>query len=98
MFENGRKEVLSVIKQYPVKTIGVYFNYPEELLFERAKTSGRDAGVLRVSKDFNDLIIRQRTRMQPPNPADFDYFFEVNSVDDLSGVMEKVVALFEKEV
>ncbi|MEI6863939.1 MAG: AAA family ATPase [Candidatus Adlerbacteria bacterium] len=96
MYENGRKQVLDIIKKYPGKTIGVYFNYPEEVLFERVKNSQRDTKVLSVSKDFNELIVKQRERFQPPNPSDFDYFFEVTNPDQLSEISKEIIELYKQ--
>lgn len=94
MYENGRKDVLDVIKEKGKKTIGIYFNYPEEVLLQRAASSGRDINVLSVSKDFNELIINQRTRFQPPHPGDFDYFFEVTDPADLPQVRNDILTLY----
>lgn len=95
MYENGRKNVLNIIKKYPVKTIGVYLNFHEEILTERVKHSGRDTSVLSVSKDFNDLIVNQRVRFQPPNRDDFDYFFEVTHPDKLPEVKNQILELYK---
>lgn len=95
MYENGRKDVLSIINKYPMKTIGLYLNYPEEIILERAKNSKRDIKVLSVSKDFNELIVNQRTRFQAPNRTDFDYFFEVKNPEELPDIKNKIVELYK---
>lgn len=93
IYENGRRQVLDIIKRYKVRTVGVYLNYPEEVLIERAERSQRDIEVLRVSKDFKDLIINQRTRFQPPDGSDFDHFFEVTDPAELPAVERKIIEL-----
>lgn len=95
MYENGRKDVLSIINQYPVKTIGVYLNFPEDILLERVEHSGRDTSVLSVSKDFKDLVVNQRVRFQPPNKNDFDYFFEATNPEELLEVKTKILELYK---
>src|SRR3989339_619140 len=83
MYERGRKLVFRLVKKYDYKIIGVYFNFPEEFLINRIKKSKRTTKILRVSKDFNELIINQRTRMQAPNSKNFDEFYIIKSEDDL---------------
>jgi len=95
MYEKGRQGVFDIIKKYPAKTIGLHFNYPEELLSKRVEQSGRSTEVLSVSKDFQELIVNQRTRFQPPNPTDFDYFFEVKDPADLPRVTKEILALYQ---
>lgn len=97
MYENGRKDALSVIGQYKVKTIGVFFNYPETVLLERVKHSERDTKVLVVSKDFNELVVNQRTRFQPPNKDDFDYFFEITDPVNLPEIKRKIIELYKED-
>lgn len=94
MYQNGRKDVLSIIKQYSTKSIGLYFNYPEEIILERVKVSKRDTSVLSVSKDFEELVVNQRTRFQPPNETDFDYFFEVKNVTELLAIKDTILKLY----
>lgn len=93
MWLKGRKLVLDLSKKFDYKVVGVYFDFLEEVLFERAKISDRSLNVLRTSKDFNDLIINQRTRMQPPHPAEFDTFFTANSQDDLKTIKENLIKM-----
>lgn len=95
MFDEGRKDVLGLIKKYPGKTIGLYFNYPEEIIMDRVRESNRDVNVLRTSKDFEDLVVNQRSRFQVPNPSDFDYFFEVKDPQELPAISEKIVRLYK---
>lgn len=94
MYENGRKDVLNIVDQYKYKTIGVYFNYSEEVLLNRVEYSGRDTKVLVVSKDFNELVVNQRTRFQPPNKDDFDYFFEITDPADLPEIKGRIIKLY----
>ncbi|MEK7093834.1 MAG: AAA family ATPase [Patescibacteria group bacterium] len=94
MFENGRKDLLKIIKNYPGKIIGIYLNYSEEILSERIKKSDRDINVLRTSKDFGNLLINQRTRFQPPNYSDFDYYFEVKDPNELPNISTQIFKIF----
>jgi predicted kinase len=84
MFKNGRSLIFKLAKKYNYKVVGVYFDLPEETLFDRVKKSKRTTKILRVSKDFNELIINQRTRMQEPNPKSFDKFYIIKTEKDLS--------------
>jgi len=93
MYERGRKLVFSLAKKYKYKVIGVYFNFPEEFLINRIKKSKRTTKILRVSKDFNELIINQRTRMQVPNPKEFDKFYEIKSEEDLNNVKINLIKI-----
>lgn len=93
MYERGRKLVFSLAKKYKYKIIGVYFNFPEEFLINRIKKSKRTTKILRVSKDFNELIINQRTRMQVPNSRDFDKFYEIKSEKDLNNVKINLIKM-----
>ena len=93
MWKKGRQFLFKLAQKFEYKTICVYFDYPEEILFERAKESKRNTQVLRVSKSFEDLIIKQRTRMEIPNPKDFDLFLHIKSEADLSLVEQKLLKL-----
>lgn len=86
MYERGRRLVFKLAKKYKYKTIGVYFDFPEEILINRIKKSKRTTKILRVSKDFNDLIINQRTRMQAPEPNNFDRFYRITTEEELNKV------------
>lgn len=96
MFQDGREHMLGMLKRYPTETIGVYFNYPEEVLVERVKHSGRDTRVLTVSKDFEELIVKQRARFQVPNENDFDHFFEIRDPSELDELKGKLIELYRK--
>jgi len=93
MYERGRKLVFRLVKKYDYKIIGVYFNFPEEFLINRIKKSKRTTKILRVSKDFNELIINQRTRMQAPNSKNFDEFYIIKSEDDLIKVKNNLIKI-----
>lgn len=91
MYERGRKLVFELVKKYKYKIIGVYFDFPEKILVSRIKKSKRTTKILRVSKDFNELIINQRTRMQVPNSQDFDQFYIIKSKGDLIKVKNNLI-------
>ncbi len=95
MWSNGRKLIFKLAKKFDYKIIGVYFDLPENLLFERVKNSKRDEAVLRVSKDFNDLIINQRTRMEIPISKDFDKFFVIKSAEDLKQTKSNLIKIIK---
>lgn len=93
MYKQGRKFVFQLAKKYRYKTIGIYFDFPEEFLINRIIKSKRTTKILRVSKDFNELIINQRTRMQVPSPKDFDKFYTIKSEEDLIQVKSNLVKI-----
>lgn len=95
MYESGRKLIFSLAQKFNYKIIGVYFDFPEEFLISRIKESKRTTKILRVSKDFNDLIINQRTRMQVPNPKDFDKFFVINSENDFNKIKKDLIEIIK---
>lgn len=91
MWIKGRELVLELCKKFNYRVIGVYFDFSEELLIQRIEKSGRSTNVLRLSKDFKDLIIKQRDRMQPPDPAQFDEFFIITSEEETKTVQEELI-------
>ena len=93
MWLKGRQLVFDLCKRFNYKLVGVYFDFPEELLLERVKISRRSFNVLRVSKDFSDLIINQRTRMQAPGPLEFDVFYTIKSPKDLLIIKQKLASI-----
>ncbi|MDB5260476.1 MAG: hypothetical protein JWN37_707 [Candidatus Nomurabacteria bacterium] len=95
MYENGRRDVLKVIKNHDAKTIGLYFNYEEKIIMDRVKISNRDIDVLSVSKNFEELIINQRARFQSPNKDEFDYFFEVTHPEELLDVKKRIIEILK---
>lgn len=94
MYIEGRKLVFSLCKKFNYRVVGVYFDFPEELLVDRIKTSGRDTVVLRKSVNFPDLIVNQRTRMQPPESSEFDEFLVVKSEEKIPGLKNKLIQKF----
>jgi len=93
MWLKGRQLVSNLCKRLNYKLVGIYFDFPEELLFERVKIYKRPFSILRVSKNFNDLIINQRTRMQVPDPLEFDIFYAIKSPEDLLIIKQKLVSI-----
>lgn len=93
MYESGRKLIFKLAQKFDYKIIGVYFDFPEDFLISRIKKSKRTTKILRVSKDFNDLIINQRTRMEIPKPKDFDLFYTIKSENDLIKVKNNLTKL-----
>lgn len=83
MYRKGRELIFNLSKKYNYKIQGVYFDYPENTLFERAQISNRNTAVLNRSRDFNELIINQRTRMEIPNSHNFENFFTIKSEAEL---------------
>lgn len=96
MYSSGRKLVFSLAKKFNYKIIGVYFDFPEEFLISRIKKSKRTTKILRVSKDFNDLIINQRTRMEIPKPKDFDLFYTIKSESDFNKIKKDLIQIIKK--
>lgn len=95
MWLKGRELVFELCKKYNYKVVGVCFDFPEEVLFERAKISERSLNVLRTSKDFNDLIINQRTRMQVPDPSEFDIFFTIQNPGELEQIKKELETILK---
>jgi len=93
MYERGRRLVFRLVKKYDYKVIGVYFDFPEEFLISRIQKSKRTTKILSVSKDFNDLIINQRTRMQVPDSKDFDLFYTIKSDSGLIKVKDSLIKI-----
>lgn len=88
MWSRGRKMIFKLCKKFKYKTIGVYFDYPEEVLIDRIKKTSRSTEALRLSKTFNKLIINQRSRMQEPKKKEFDEFFVVKKEGDLEKIIK----------
>lgn len=95
MYKKGRDLIFKIAKKFNYKIIAVYFDFPEELLISRIKKSNRTTKILRVSKDFNDLIINQRTRMEIPNQKDFDKFFIIKSENDKEKVKNELIKILK---
>lgn len=95
MWKKGREFIFKLCKKFDYKIIGVYFDYLENLLFERVKISNRNTAVLRRSKDFSELIINQRSRMEPPNKKDFDKFFVIKSENDLVKTKNELLKIID---
>jgi predicted kinase len=95
MYEDGRKFIFNLCKNFNYKNIGVYFDFPEDFLIERIKKSKRTTAILNVSRDFNDLIINQRTRMEIPSPNDFEKFFVIKSEKDLIKIKNKLIKILK---
>lgn len=93
MYEKGRKLIFKLAKKFDYKIIGVYFDFPEEFLMNRIKKSKRTTKILRTSKNFNDLIVNQRTRMQIPNSKDFDQFYTIKKDSDLNKVKNSLIKM-----
>jgi predicted kinase len=93
IYDRGRKLIFKLAKKYKYKIIGVYFNFPEEFLIKRINKSKRTIKILRVSKDFNELIVNQRTRMQIPSAKDFDQFYEIRSEKDLTKIKTNLIKI-----
>ncbi len=91
LYSNGRKTIIKLCKKYNYKVVGVYFDFPEEILFERAKSSERNKDVLRVVKDFKDLITIQRDRLEIPKRSEFNEFFVVKSLLEVQKLQKLLV-------
>lgn len=93
MYINGRTMIFDLCKKFNYKVIGVHLDLSEEILFNRTQDSNRSLNVLRTSKDFNDLIINQRNRMQPPESSEFDEFFNIKLEGEIVEVENKLKKL-----
>ncbi len=83
MWQKGRIMVFDLCKKFGYKVVGLYFDFPEELILSRAEISDRSTNILRTSKSFKELIINQRSRMQPPESSEFDELIVAKSPDEL---------------
>lgn len=95
IWKKGRNLVFKMCKKFNYKVIGVYFDFPEYFLINRINKSTRTINILNTSKNFHELIIKQRARVQPPNPEDFDKFFVIKSESDLKKVEIELIKLLE---
>jgi predicted kinase len=95
LWKKGRDRVFKMCKKFNYNVIGVYFDFPEEFLVKRIDKSSRTKSILSTSKDFHDLIIRQRARVQPPNHRDFDQFFTIKSEKDLKITLVKLLKILK---
>lgn len=90
MWVEGRRMVFELCKKFNYNIIGVYFDLDESVLVERVLQANRSKDVLRETKDFQELIIKQRSRMQVPDPTEFNDFLIIKSEDDLKMIKEKL--------
>lgn len=88
-----RESILNLSKKFNYRTVGVYFDFPEELLLNRVQNSNRETIVLRKTVSFKELVIKQRDRMQMPTPSEFDEFFTINSQDSLELVKQDLIKM-----
>ncbi len=93
MYKSGRKLIFNLAKKFGYKIIGVYFDFPEDFLLKRIKKSKRTTKILRVSKNFNDLIINQRTRMEIPTSKEFDLFYVIKSENDFDKIKNNLIEI-----
>lgn len=95
MYQKGRQLIFKLAKKFNYNVIGIYFDFSEKILFDRIKESGRTTKVLRVSKNFNELIINQRSRMEIPNAKDFKEFFIIKSKADRENIKNKLIKILK---
>jgi predicted kinase len=92
MWVKGREAIFELCKKFNYEVIGVYFNLPEDVLSTRIDSAQRETKALRISKDFQDLLIRQKDRMQIPDPSVFSEFFVIKSELDLERVKNEIIS------
>ncbi|MEK7144789.1 MAG: AAA family ATPase [Patescibacteria group bacterium] len=90
MWREGRRVLIAECKKARRPTVGVYFDLPIETLKERTEHSERDKRVLRTSRHFPELLERQESRMQMPDPSEFDEFHVVHSQDEYDSMLERL--------
>lgn len=95
MWVKGRALVLDLCKKFDYNTIGIYLDLPEDLLMERVNNSDKSKDVLRISNNFSDLVINQRSRMQVPNENEFDEFIVVKTVEELENIIKELLKFYE---
>ena len=87
------------IKKYKEKwylIIWVFMNLPIDILKNRIKISKKDFSCLRVSKDFNGVLDRQKNIFEEPKNKEFDYFFEIKSENDLKNIKNNIIDIVRK--
>lgn len=90
MWDKGRKMVFKLCKKFNYEVIGIYFDYPEEILKSRVKKTDRSKEILRIAKDFDDLLNKQKSRMQEPKSKEFDEFFVIKKEEDIDKIMKSL--------
>ncbi len=96
MYQKLRDQIILYLRKNNIKVIGVYLNFSEQFLINRIEKSQKSTEVLSVSKDYKECLINQRKRFIEPRENEFDYFFEVNSEDELADVKNKIKDIIKK--
>ena len=91
IWKNWRTKVIKLSKKFKYKIIGVYFDLPEELLAQRIKKAKKTTRIIRESKNFKDLLVSQKNRIQIPKESEFDEFFVIKSEKDLDKVKRELI-------
>lgn len=92
-----RKKSIKIIrarKTKVIKVILVYFNLTLDTLLKRIKIAGKNKNVLTESKNFEALLEKQARIIEIPTPEEGDYFFEINELIDVPGIIRKISELF----
>ncbi len=94
----GRNKLLNYYEQNDFITILVFFDIPDEVLYERVKNSSRNTDMLRTAKSFLEVLDRQKSDMEKeevcaPVKGEADYLFSIQNEQDVQVVMNDIVAM-----
>ena len=94
----GRNKLLHYYKKNDFKTILVFFDIPEEVLYARVKNSNRKTDILRTASSFLEVLDRQQSEMKKeeicaPTEEEADYFFTIQDEKDVDKVVKDLVVI-----
>lgn len=98
MHQKARTEMITKIRSYEYKVIGVYMNYSEEFLLKRIRETKRDTQYLNLSKSFEEVLTRQRDIFIEPRKEEFGVLFEITSENQIQEVQKNIQDLVTKNL
>ena len=90
MWRDGRARIFQKIYDAGYQSVIVHMNIPEQELLNRVEKSDRPTDVLTTSKNFTELVIKQREFMALPTSNESDHFFEIGDVGEIESVIKKI--------
>ena len=93
MWAVGRKRVVDTLQNSGYTVIMVYLNPHEDVMFGRIKSAGRSTVQLSSSKDYSELLIKQRDRMTPPTAEEADHFIEITDQDQIPEIIGAIQSI-----
>lgn|GEM_PF-3198259 len=95
MWSDGRTRILKKIHSAGYLSVIVFMNLYEKVLFDRVAYAKRPTNVLTTSKNFDELIIKQRDRLTSPTLDESDYFFEITDVNEIGDVIASISKIIQ---